>query len=86
MGAEDDGLDDDDDDEEVTYNKPNIQSRLHSGLQVSFCPCILSKLCTEILKTEKTPHSRTTRYRAITTSWLVRKCPLENKNSSEMLK
>ncbi|KAL4220228.1 AMME chromosomal region protein 1-like [Mactra antiquata] len=36
MGAEDDGIDDDDDDDETTYTKPNLQSRLHSGLQICF--------------------------------------------------
>ena len=34
MGGEDGLDDDDDDDDEVTYKKPNIQSRLQSGLQV----------------------------------------------------
>ncbi|XP_045200477.2 uncharacterized protein LOC123554413 isoform X2 [Mercenaria mercenaria] len=36
MGGEDGLDDDDDDDDEITYKKPNIQSRLHSGLQICF--------------------------------------------------
>lgn len=34
MGADDDSYDDNDDDDDIGYKKPNIQSRLHSGLQV----------------------------------------------------
>ncbi|XP_060568269.1 IQCJ-SCHIP1 readthrough transcript protein-like isoform X2 [Ruditapes philippinarum] len=36
MGGEDGLDDDDDDDDEITYKKPNIQSRLQSGLQICF--------------------------------------------------
>lgn len=34
MGADDDSYDDNEEEEDLGYKKPNIQSRLHSGLQV----------------------------------------------------
>jgi hypothetical protein len=44
MGGEDGLDDDDDDDDEITYKKPNIQSRLQSGLQVNVLLILFSNM------------------------------------------